>query len=720
VYGSLEASIKPTAGCVFRAVTFGTTVADAVRRPTKYGDLVEICGPGSREPVAKAIDAFGPRGCQFLTSDVQPVGGRLPDEAWIDIAHESLIRQWKRLSAWLAKEGDSANEWRRLKENAEHEGILRGRALSDAIAFRKESKPTPGWAIRYGGDFDKVIRLIRKSEWRQRLRFAVGGSLVAAGLIAAYLYYQMNQYARVAAEHAQVAAHIADRNFALAVSSAQTLLDQVSKSFTHGDLSINGANVMLQVAKKIVHDAHSMEKTPETAALLIKLQHSFSDIYAELGNISLAFENAKSAKELAQPLLAADANNPKALQSVYASTWRMGDAISYQGGDRAHQEQALAEYLQAQQLARRLAEMAPGDGARQRELMFIDQKIGDVEQALGALDKAVATYRTALGIIEKVSAAVPKNRNWRRDVANSRRRIGQALAANKDFDGALEEFNAAIEILADLEKLDFRDTITKSNLATVHRQAADVYAQRVDWTTAAAEYAAAFAIQERLIAADRDNATWQYSLASLYAGMGSLLQRQGDLAGALQRYRQAHDIRQALAVKDPTNPARQNNLAKAAIAVADVLTAQKVNLDEATQKANLDEAEKLYRRAIEVQELVLPRHDDDVFDCYVKIGDIRLSQEDREGALTEYTRAWSIANDTVADDRTSVAWRRRLTASYIKIGDLLVTIDRPAEAREQYQEALKIVTDLAAKNPQNGEWTALGESLKMKIQAIRA
>jgi tetratricopeptide (TPR) repeat protein len=127
---------------------------------------------------------------------------------------------------------------------------------------------------------------------------------------------------------------------------------------------------------------------------------------------------------------------------------------------------------------------------------------------------------------------------------------------------------------------------------------------------------------------------------------------------------------------------------------------------------------KLYRRAIDVQEMVLPldlpRHDDDVFECYIKIGDIRLSQEDREGALTEYTRAWSIANNVA--DQASVAWRQRLANSYIKIADLLVAEDRAAEARGQYEEALKIVTDLAMKNPQNPDWGALTQSLKSKTQ----
>jgi len=710
VYGDLDESVQPVAECVFRAVTSGTTVADAIRRPTEYGELIDICGPENRPSVAKVIEVFGPHGCQFLTSDMPVTDAPRSEDASIDIAHESLIRQWKRLSKWLVKEGGYASDWRRLRDDAQRKNLLHGRALSDAISFRKQSQPTKAWAGRYGGDFENVIGLIRKSVWRRRLHYAIGLVVLAATLVGGYSYYKTRQDVAFAAQ-------TADRNFALAVSSAQQVLNRVDKLFGRGDMTVNGANVMLQAAEAIVNNAHSMGQTHDTAKALIKLQHSFSDLYNELGSMGNALRHARAAKKQVEALRAADPDNPEILQSLYASAWRVGDAISYHGLDREHQQVALAEYEEAQRVARRLAEMVPGNGARQHALMFIGHKIGDVQQALDDLDKAMSTYRTALGVIEKVAAAEPDNRDWRRDVANSRRRIAQVLAAQRNFDGALEEFNAVIDMLTDLEQKDFRDAITKSNLATAHRQVADIYVRREDWPNAAAEYEAAFTIQKRLIALDPENATWRNSLATLYMSEGSFLRRQRDLPSALERYRKAYEIRDWLALKDPTNPSRQNNLAKAAIAAADVLTTQKANLDDAAQKANLDEAEKLYRRAIEVQELVLPRHDDDVFDCYIKIGDIRLSQEDRENALHEYTRAWSIANG-IPDNQTSVAWQRRLIKSYVKIGDLLVTYDRRGEALAQYQEALKTVTDLAAKDRQNAEWLALAESLKIKTRDI--
>jgi tetratricopeptide (TPR) repeat protein len=718
VYASLDASVKPTAECVFRAVTSGTTAADAIRRRTKYRDLVKICGTRSGDAVAAVIAAFGPRGSQFLTSDIPQTGDRIPDEARIDIAHESLIRQWKRLTGWVEAEGRAGNEWKRLKESAQRKGFLRGRDLSIASALRK-SDPTPAWAQRYGGDFDRVIRLIKTSETlRDVLRTAAVVVPVIVVAIVSILYLNFQR------------ASFATQNFELAITSAQQVADQVRESVDHGQLTASGARDMLRVAKEITENARDIDATIETTELLIKLQHSISDIYYTLGNYDLAYQNAERAKQVAEklqtsnrgnmllqfvsdtirhPFRATNLDDPKILKLIYDSVWRMGDALSKQG----KWAESLAQYREAWDLAGRLAAQAPDDGAPQ--FVFIGQKIGDVQMAQREFDAAIVTYRAALSVIEKLPAQARITRGWRRDEANTRRRIGVALVlkgnfTDEDFDRALEQFTAMIELHKELEKESPTDTATQSNLASDHQWFAKLYGKRRDWVTAASEYSLAIEIQERLTFIDPSNATWQFSLGVFHLEMGEVLQYQGKLDDALEQYRQAYNLRKDLARKDPKNADRQIKLANAAMAVAGVLKAQNKNLDEAVA---------LYREAIAIQDETRPQHDDHVFDCYNDIGDILLSQGDRESALTEYTRAWSIANDIVADNRASVSWRKRLTTSYIKIGDLLVAEERRAEARTQYEEALKIVTDLAANNPQNAEWLSLSESLKAKIQANR-
>jgi hypothetical protein len=201
VLNDLGETARPVAETIFRAVTSGTTVANAVRRPTRYDELVAICGgKNMRRAVADVLAAFGPSGCHFLTSDIRPNGPQLPDDAIIDISHESLIRQWKELSGWLRKEGQAAHEWQRLDEEAKHYlgsdqprrgELLSGARLLNAKALRQETRATPAWAGRIGVDLAQVNRFIDKSlrsvaAW-QALRFVLACAVAAASIYVVYL-----------------------------------------------------------------------------------------------------------------------------------------------------------------------------------------------------------------------------------------------------------------------------------------------------------------------------------------------------------------------------------------------------------------------------------------------------------------------------------------------------------------------------------------------------
>jgi tetratricopeptide (TPR) repeat protein len=722
VYGRLNSAAQSAAECVFRSVTFGTTVADAVRRQTKYSDLVAICGPENREEVVRVIEAFGPRRAQFLTYPLPQVGTRPSDAAWIDIAHESLIRQWKRLSGWVEAEGRAANHWRQLRDRADRKDVLSGRALSDAIALQK-SQPTAAWAERYGGAFDKIAWLVNYYKWRRRLLFASIPIAAVAVAVAAYIMYKNYQ-----------TSVFASQNFRLAISSAQKVADQVRASVDNGQLTAKPARDMLIVTKEIADNAaekaHSTDQTIETIELLIKLQHSISDIYYMLGNYEFSYQNAKRAKDVAgtlqaskrsdvdvfqfvydtirRPFKKAKQDDPRVVKFIYDSVYRMGDALSRQG----KLEQGLVQYREAWDLAAALIAQAPDDGEHQRKLMFIGQKLGDIQQARGESDAAIATYRSALDVIQRLRARALNNRAWRRDEAITRRRIGNAFVlkrnfTDQDFDSASEQFTAAVELDKQLEEETPTDTVTKSNLAGDHHLLARLYAKREDWAGAGAEYALAIEIEERLSFIDPDNATWQFSLGIFRLEMGGVLQQQGNLDGALDQYRRSYDLRKDLARKDPSNADRQFRLANAAMAVAGVLKVQNKNPDEAIA---------LFREAIAILDESLTRHGDDVFDSYVNIGDILLSQGRIKEALAEYKRAWSVANSVAADKPNDPKWQERLMNSAITVGDLLVKQQNGPEALENYQRAMKILTGLVEKNPQRTDLSAKRESLKAKIK----
>jgi hypothetical protein len=166
---------------LFRALISGTSPANAQRRPVQFSDLVKLCG-NDDTAVRVVIEAFRRAGRNFLTPDPSK---RLNADSIIDISHESLIRQWTRLSAWLETEAQDAQSWRRLAEAAADErkgigGLLRGPNLQTLNFWHIHAHPTPEWVKRYGttaDDFKSAISFLERSRrmhWARRIGLACG------------------------------------------------------------------------------------------------------------------------------------------------------------------------------------------------------------------------------------------------------------------------------------------------------------------------------------------------------------------------------------------------------------------------------------------------------------------------------------------------------------------------------------------------------------------
>jgi hypothetical protein len=171
VLSVLGAEARPVAEGVFRALTEGASAADAVRRPTRFDQLVEIVDAPAAQ-VQTVVDAFCAPGCNFLVPESDSAHPKpLPGDTIIDISHESLIRQWKQLSQWVEAEARSRRQWRRLLDRFEDRQPLYGAELTNILAWRSAENPTAAWARRYGGDFSNLTEFVDRSV-RQSRRFA--------------------------------------------------------------------------------------------------------------------------------------------------------------------------------------------------------------------------------------------------------------------------------------------------------------------------------------------------------------------------------------------------------------------------------------------------------------------------------------------------------------------------------------------------------------------
>ena len=218
---------RPIAEAIFRALTDGTSAADAVRKPTTLRRLVAIADGGDGTPhtnigseVRIVVEAFRARGRNFLLPENEVL---IDPDMLIDISHESVIRQWHELSRWLQAEADQAQRWRHLiyESNRERDGngsLLHGRTLDNVAHWWNTVKPNRVWAERYGAKFDDVLCFLdrsknteteRQAAERRRERQLQRSKKIALGAIAfltllplllmvAYVVITTTQQARIA------------------------------------------------------------------------------------------------------------------------------------------------------------------------------------------------------------------------------------------------------------------------------------------------------------------------------------------------------------------------------------------------------------------------------------------------------------------------------------------------------------------------------------------
>lgn len=139
------------------------------RHPVPVNE-VQAVADISVDKVIEVIEAFRDPLCSFITPAIPE---RLHPDTMLDISHESLIREWKRLTQWAQEEANSADTYRFLEQTARRwqkgEAALWGTPnLENALAWRQLENPTTAWAERYKGNFQLAIDFLEKSEQKRR------------------------------------------------------------------------------------------------------------------------------------------------------------------------------------------------------------------------------------------------------------------------------------------------------------------------------------------------------------------------------------------------------------------------------------------------------------------------------------------------------------------------------------------------------------------------
>jgi WD40 repeat protein/energy-coupling factor transporter ATP-binding protein EcfA2 len=158
LYDELSTRGKEIAEVLFKNVTEKNQDNRGLRRPCRLGLIAELA-EASEDEVIQVIDHFRQPGRSFL---MPAANIPLTTDSMIELSHESLMRIWNRLAAWVEDEFESATMYKRLSDAAAmyqigKTGLWRPPDLQLALNWQKKQKPTREWAQRYDEAFERAI-----------------------------------------------------------------------------------------------------------------------------------------------------------------------------------------------------------------------------------------------------------------------------------------------------------------------------------------------------------------------------------------------------------------------------------------------------------------------------------------------------------------------------------------------------------------------------------
>jgi hypothetical protein len=152
-----------TTARIFKCLTDTDPNHRRVRRPARLSELAAVTCQ-SPQAVRDILDRFREDGRNFLVISASADA----DDPRVDISHESLIRQWDTLKAWVDEEREARDQFFDLVHRGRGKrALLRDPDLQIALHWRARYQPTAAWAKRYGtndDDFDVAMQYLDQSQ----------------------------------------------------------------------------------------------------------------------------------------------------------------------------------------------------------------------------------------------------------------------------------------------------------------------------------------------------------------------------------------------------------------------------------------------------------------------------------------------------------------------------------------------------------------------------
>jgi tetratricopeptide (TPR) repeat protein len=384
-WAELDERGQVVAELLFKALTERGADNREIRRPTSLQDICAITNATEAEVVA-VIDVFRGPGRSFL---MPPAGVALKPETVIDISHESLIRNWERLRAWVDDEAQSARIYRRLADAAtdyykKAGGLLDDVTLRYVLRWRERLKPEWAWGVRYHPDFNTAMSYLELSSLSADARIEAEQERERRELETTRAFAE--KQARAARRLRLLAIGMAVM-FMLALATAGYAMVQRKQALESSRIAVEEKlkavkqSEALAEALKVKEVAENERKLSDARRFAAEREQQKAEA-AEDAALARAVSEEKRAKSEAKRANDALA---RAKQEVINDHNNRDALASFQRGNIAEAENKLANLVQLYQ----------GDALRQA---WVLSYLGAAQRRLGKLDQSIKNLKTAQAV----------------------------------------------------------------------------------------------------------------------------------------------------------------------------------------------------------------------------------------------------------------------------------------------------------------------------------
>jgi tetratricopeptide (TPR) repeat protein len=437
-----------------------------------------------------------------------------------------------------------------------------------------------------------------------------------------------------------------------------------------------------------------------------------ADINASRGDLPAALALYRDSLSIAKKLgQASDLGDVQHQRQVMAINNRIGDVLVAEG----NLDDALAAYRLALDISARLARETRADNKNpfaQRDLSVADNKIGDVLLERGDLRDAEEWYQagTAIAIQNARTYTGLNDVLVQHDLWASYMKCGRVRERQGDHFGAAKFFNQSISIIRKLVDTDTEDRQASHDLMASYIDMGKTFLSEWNLQGAQKYFDAALSIANSLIRADPDNAFWQHDFTVASQQMGDVLGPQGKLQDALEQYHQDTNILEQLTKRDPGHDVWQQDLWLSYQRVGNTLHLMgKIPDAVIAYSSALNLAE---RRSADGNRAEVWMHSQaaslaaigDAYMAPTETIDVHLAKDAIEDADSRYRRAFDLFNYLVSADPKDLNLKRDVSVLYSKIGQVREYQNNPVGAIKSFNVGLDIAKELAKKDTTNADW----------------